>query len=124
MGVIRKIVLSLLLVATLAHGQLSVDLNRAPAPLQHQSKIKQQSGNIETIYVSPEGRSPHLLYKQNSKQTNNRRNTHLRRKGDNDDEFKSVGFLGFLDGTFYVFQTIMMLLFGLFLSGAAIAVIG
>merc|ERR1711971_609630 len=69
MGVIRKIVLSLLLVATFAHGQLSVDLT---APLQHQGKIEQQYStgyidrsygdapgqpldeNIETIYVSPE----------------------------------------------------------------------
>merc|ERR1711971_314404 len=77
MGVIRKIVLSLLLVANLAHGQLSVDLNGGDitAPLQHQGKIQQQFSpenidrtygdatgqhlapldeNIETIYVSPE----------------------------------------------------------------------
>ena len=80
MGVIQKIVLSLLLVATLAHGELSVDLNAGDitAPLQHQGAIKQgySPGNIErsyghatgqhsapldenleTIYVSPEGRS-------------------------------------------------------------------
>ena len=78
MGVIRKIVLSLFLVANLAHGQLSVDLNGGDitAPLQHQGKIQQQFSpenidrtygdatgqhlapldeNIETIYVSPEG---------------------------------------------------------------------
>ena len=77
MSVIRKIVLCLLVVATLAHGQLSVDLNGGDlkAPLQHQGKIEQQYStgnidrsygdapgqpldeNIETIYVSPEGRS-------------------------------------------------------------------
>ena len=86
MDVIKKKLLSLLLVANLAHGQLSVDLNGGDitAPLQQQGKIEQQysSGNtertygdapgqrlaplddnIETIYVSPEGRSPHLLYR-------------------------------------------------------------
>ena len=77
MGVIQKIVLSLPLVATLAHGQLSVDLNGGDitAPLQHQGKVEQQYStgnidrsygdapgqpldeNIETIYVSPEGTS-------------------------------------------------------------------
>ena len=52
MGVIQKIVLSLPLVATLAHGQLSVDLNGGDitAPLKHQGKIEQQHnpGNIDT----------------------------------------------------------------------------
>ena len=84
MGVIQKIVLSLPLVATLAHGQLSVDLNGGDitTPLQHQGKVEQQYStgnidrsygdapgqpldeNIETIYVSPEGRStvfPHIV---------------------------------------------------------------
>ena len=103
MGVIRKIVLSLLLVANLAHGQLSVDLNRAP--LQHQGKIEQQypagnidrsygdapgqplDENIETIYVSPEGRSnyrPNYLRRTGSQDPttnlkNLRRSTGLRR---------------------------------------------
>ena len=55
MGVIQKIVLSLLLVANLAHGQLSVDLNRAP--LQHQGKIEQQYSpeNIERTYGDAPG---------------------------------------------------------------------
>ena len=52
MVVIQKFVLSLLLVATLAHGQLSFDLNGGDitAPLKHQGKIEQQytPGNIDT----------------------------------------------------------------------------
>ena len=110
MGVIRKIVLSLFLVANLAHGQLSVDLNGGDltAPLQHQGKIEQQYSpgnikrtygrapgqnlapfdeNIETIYVSPEGRSnyrPNYLRRTGSQDPttnlkNLRRSTGLRR---------------------------------------------
>ena len=55
MGVIRKIAFSLLMVATLAHGQLSVDLNggNITAPLQHQGKIEQQHfpENIDRTYA-------------------------------------------------------------------------
>ena len=104
MGVIRKIVLSLLLIATLAHGQLSVDLNGGDitAPLQHQGKIEQQYSpgnidrtygdapgqhlapldeNIETIYVSPEGRS-----------------------------WTSLSFSEFFDGIVYVIDSILKLI--------------
>ena len=63
MGVIRKIVLSLLLIATLSHGQLSVDLNDGDitAPLQHQGKIQQEysTGNIYRTY----GDSPGTNYR-------------------------------------------------------------
>ena len=59
MGVIRKIVLSLLLAATLAHGQLSIDLygGDITAPLQHQGKIEQQYSpeNIERTYGDAPG---------------------------------------------------------------------
>ena len=59
MGVIRKIVLSLLLAATLAHGQLSIDLYEGDitAPLQHQGKIEQQYSpeNIERTYGDAPG---------------------------------------------------------------------
>ena len=59
MGLIRKIALSLLLVATLAHGQLSVDLNGGDitAPLQHQGKIQQEysPGNIYRTYGDSPG---------------------------------------------------------------------
>ena len=59
MGVNGKIVLSLLLVATLAHGQLSVDLNGGDitAPLQHQGKIQQQFSpeNIDRTYGDATG---------------------------------------------------------------------
>ena len=135
MGVIRKIVLSLLLVATLAHGQLSVDLNGGDitAPLQHQGKIEQQYSpgnidrtygdapgqhlapldeNIETIYVSPEGRSPYLLYRQSNKQTNNRRSTHLRRSDSQDSESKGLGISGFFDGILHLFEIILATVLG------------
>ena len=154
MGVIRKIVLSLLLVATFAHGQLSVDLNGGDitAPLQHQGKIEQQYStgnidrsygdapgqpldeNIETIYVSPEGRSnyrPNYLRRTGSQDpTTNLKNlrrsigpTGLCRTDSENTEWKSLSFVGFLDGIFYVFQVIMMLVFGTFLAGGAFAVI-
>ena len=157
MGVIRKIVLSLLLVANLAHGQSSVDLNGGDltAPLLHQGKIEQQYSpgnikrtyggapgqnlapldeNIETIYVSPEGRSnyrPNYHGRTGSQDpTTNLKNlrrssgpTGLCRTDSENTEWKSLSFVGFLDGIFYVFQVIMMLVFGTFLAGGAFAVI-
>ena len=55
MGFIRKIAFSLLIVATLAHGQLSVDLNggNITAHLQHQGKMEQQHfpENIDRTYA-------------------------------------------------------------------------
>ena len=130
MGVIRKIVLSLLLVANLAHGQLSVDLNGGDltAPLQHQGKIEQQYStgnidrsygdapgqpldeNIETIYVSPEGRSnyrPNYLRRTGSQDpTTNLKNlrrssgpTGLQRRTDSEnEEWQSLSVGGFFDG--------------------------
>ena len=108
MGVIRKIVSSLLLVATLAHGQLSVDLNGQDItdPLQHQGEIEQPypprnidrtyggaprnhlahlDENIEIIYVSPEGRS-----------------------------WTSLSFSEFFNGILYVIQIISILTIGSF----------
>ena len=108
MGVFQKIILSLLLVATLAHGQLSVNLNGRDitAPLHHQGKIDQQyppenidrtyggapgnhlaplDENIETIYVSPEGRS-----------------------------WTSLSFSEFFNGILYVIQIISILTIGSF----------
>ena len=138
MGAIRKFVLSLLLAATLAHGQLSIDLNNLnggdiTAPLQHQGKIEQQyypgniertygdapgqhlapsDENIETIYVNPEGRSPHLLYRQNNKQTNMRRSTQIRRSDSREKGLISGFFNGIADtigtiiGVFFVLVVI------------------
>ena len=143
MDVIRKIVLSLLLAATLAHGQLSIDLNNLnggdiTAPLQHQGKIVQQYSpgniertygdapgqqhlapldeNIETIYVNPEGRSPHLLYRQNNKQTNMRRSTQIRRSDSREKGLISEFFNGIADtigniiGVFFVLVVIGFLI--------------
>jgi hypothetical protein len=60
MGVIRKIAFSLLMVATLAHGQLSVDLKdgNITAPLQHQGKIEQQHfpEDIDRTYSYAQGK--------------------------------------------------------------------
>ena len=128
MGVIRKIVLSLLLVATLAHGQLSVDLNGGDitAPLQHQGKIERQyspgnidrsygdaSGqhlapldeNVETIYVSPEGRynyRPNYLLRTGSQDPttnskNLRRSTQIQRR----EGLSANGFLTHIAYTFF-----------------------
>ena len=66
---------------------------------------------MENIYISPEGISPYLLYRQSNKQTNNRRSTHLRRS---DSESNDVGIIsGFFDGIAYLFE----ILFTLFVVG-------
>ena len=143
MGAIRKIVLSLLLAATLAHGQLSIDLNNLnggdiTAPLQHQGKIEQQYSpgniertygdatgqhlapldeNIETIYVNPEGRSPHLLYRQNNKQTNMRRSTQIRRSDSREKGLIS----GFFNGIADTIGNIIGVFFVLFVIGFLIS---
>ena len=51
--------------------------------------------------------------------------TGLQRRTDSEnEEWQSLSVGGFFDGIFYVFQVIMMLIFGTFLAGGALAVVG
>ena len=78
---------------------------------------------MEKIYISPEGISPYLLYRQSNKQTNNRRSTHLRRSDSEDSESNDVGIIaGFFDGIAYLFEKLFELLLVLFLLGVAFLV--
>merc|ERR1711971_261215 len=98
MGVIRKIVLSLLLVATLAHGQWSVDLN---APLQHHGKIQQEysPGNI----YKTNGDSPGQPFYPFDPLTNSKSQHRNGGYGSDSNKWESLSFNGFVNHVAYNF---------------------
>ena len=132
MGFIRKIAFSLLIVATLAHGHLSVDLNggNITAPLQHHGKIEQQhfpenidrtyaqgqlfEENIETGLQDPSTNSKNLHRSTTNNQSNLRESANSRLEGT---EFVLPALIVFIVlnlSLFFVFPIPMILLYILF----------
>ena len=135
MGFIRKIAFSLLMVATLAHGHLSVDLNggNITAPLQqHQGKIEQQhfpenidrtyaqgqllDENIETGLQDPTTNSKNLHRSTTNNQSNLRESANSRLDGADALLNALIVFIVLNLSLFFVFPIPMISLYILFIS--------